>query len=60
MLRNNIDNSDIAKNAAKCGVVWHKVFLYTGTYLLTYRHESTNHFVRVVSRPGFTDRLYRL
>ena len=29
MLRNNIDNSDIVKNAAKCGVVWHKVFLYT-------------------------------
>ena len=30
MLRNNIDdNSDIVKNAAKFGVVWHKVFLYT-------------------------------
>ena len=30
MLRNNIDNSDNVKNAAmKCGVVWHKVFLYT-------------------------------
>ena len=26
MLRNNIDNSDIVKNSAKCGVVWHKVF----------------------------------
>ena len=31
MLRNNIDNSDIVKNAAECGVVWHKVFLYIGT-----------------------------
>ena len=30
MLRNNMDNSDIVKNSAKCGVVWHKVFLYSG------------------------------
>ena len=29
MLRNNMDNSDIVKNSAKCGVVWHKVCLYT-------------------------------
>ena len=29
MLRNDMDNSDIVKNSAKCGVVWHKVFLYS-------------------------------